>query len=164
MSANILSILNQRHTSVPYAKIDESFTVNWPAMTDEIIAHLAWHGLKQLTGDTGAGLKKADEIREAAGKKMDALYAGKLRTVRTTDPTTKHARQAMFAHVQRAWAKDGKLLNKHYKAPELNAEVERRLADESDKVAQLFWKNAEAYVAALDEAEELDMPDLVPSV
>lgn len=157
---NIRETLNALYGSVPYAKIDEDFTASWNSLTDPIIAHLAWHGLKQLTGDTGAGIEKhkREEIRAAAQKKMDALYAGVLRVVRSTDPETKYARQSMFSHVQKAWAKDGRLLNKHYKAPELNAEVERRLADEDDVVALRVWELAAAHVKAAQELEDLEMP------
>ena len=85
MTHEVIITFTEDHAKIPLTKSDDYLIQDWERLKPEHIAHLAWHGLKQIYNDAGANInEKTDKdwiakTRAIAERKQAALYAGVLR-------------------------------------------------------------------------------------
>jgi hypothetical protein len=51
-------------------------SIDFTGLTDAVRSSAAWHGIKQLVGDSAAGKTDPNDVAEAMGGKIDLLNAG----------------------------------------------------------------------------------------
>lgn len=94
MTLSLGAILAQSYPAIPVGKTDQRVSVAWDKMTNETIAALAWHGLKQKGGDTNAGAGKAGtSVKDMVANVAQVVAKAETNTLgvreRETDPVAK---------------------------------------------------------------------------
>lgn len=148
----ILSLLLEKHSTIPVTSIGKELPVDWALMNDETLAHLIWHGMKQKANDPNGAKDLTDSEKEGNSLKViDSLQKNEVRMTsgRIADPIEAETMRLAVAAVANAiLTKGGKL--KDYKLAALREKASKHL----DK----FRAQAEANVAkAAANATELEI-------
>lgn len=68
---SIINVLSEQFPKVPVTSVDgELIQVDWGKMTDETIAALAWHGLKQKANDPNGAKGLSDTAKVGNSRKV----------------------------------------------------------------------------------------------
>ncbi len=148
-------------TTIRIAKTHD-LAIDTSKFTDEVNAFVFAYGLKQLLNDAGSSGKDADEKLAMAQKKLDALYAGTLRTARggsakaAIDPVQAEAERLARADIAKMLKAGGRKLG-DVDADKLATAIEAHLRRNPE-----ILKTAKARVDALGKAKTVavDLGDL----
>lgn len=99
----IHTMLNANYPSVRIPqKSGEARAIAWDGMSEETLAHLIYHGLKQKTSDSYSVFKGTEaEKRAQAQKVVDNLEKNDLRAERESDPVMVELKRLASARVSK---------------------------------------------------------------